>query len=117
MEPQFSSTDLDTFLNFPYDSKGNCFILIDPVPNVPYFKVFKIIIDENNKKVLQHVPWIEYTPIKYEYEKTDLIYGLNELSREERPHPTDDPYTPPKIEDLDKNKSTKKKNDVNHFFS
>lgn len=60
-EPFFSDTDLDTFLSFPYDTEGNVFILIDP--EIPYFKVFKII-EQENQKILQMVPWIEYSPIQ-----------------------------------------------------
>ncbi|MHA2365563.1 MAG: Mov34/MPN/PAD-1 family protein [Candidatus Hodarchaeales archaeon] len=66
-EPQFSITDLDTFLNFPYDTIGNVFVLIDPIPNKPFFKVFKIIVDENQEKKLQMVPWVEYTPIQSDF--------------------------------------------------
>ncbi len=59
-EPFFSTTDLDTFLSFPYDTKGNVFILIDS--EIPYFKVFKIM-NINEQKTLQMVPWIEYSPV------------------------------------------------------
>ena len=116
-QPEFSSTDLDSFLNFPYDASGNVFILIDPVPTNPFFKVFKIIFSENNEKVLQHVPWIEYSSIKSEFEKNDLYYGLNEFSEDMKESRSDDPYTPPKIEDLDKKKSSKSKGKVKDFFS
>lgn len=116
-EPHFSSVDLDSFLNFPYDSAGNVFILIDPVPNNPYFKVFKIIIGENNEKLLQHVPWIEYSSIKSEFNQSADNFGLNEQIAEEKHLEEQDPYTPPKIEDLGPKKNSKKKNDVRDFFS
>ena len=117
-EPHFSSTDLDSFLNFPYDASGNVFILIDPVPLVPFFKVFKIIVNENKDKVLQHVPWMEYSSIRSEFVKTDDIIGLQELPKEiNYDKPEDDPYTPPKIENLGNKKSNKKKDDVREFFS
>ena len=92
------------------------FILIDPVPNNPYFKVFKIIIGENNEKLLQHVPWIEYSSIKSEFNQSADNFGLNEQIAEEKHLEEQDPYTPPKIEDLGPKKNSKKKNDVRDFF-
>lgn len=115
-EPSFSSVDLDTFLNFPYDSTGNVFILIDPVPYDPYFKVFKIIFNENNEKTLQHVPWIEYSSIQSEFERSNVLSGLNESLKPLNEDSSDDPYQPPKIEDLG-SKNSKKKNNVKDFFS
>lgn len=61
-EPEFSSIDLDTFLNFPYDAEGNVFVLVDPIPNPPFFKVYKIV-RRGEEKVLQRVPWVEYSPV------------------------------------------------------
>lgn len=117
-EPHFSTTDLDSFLNFPYDAPGNVFILIDPVPSNPFFKVFKIILSDDNEKILQHVPWMEYTSIKSEFEKNELYYGLNEFSEDLKENSSDDDaYTPPKIEDLDKKKPAKSKGKVRDFFS
>ena len=116
-EPHFSTTDLDSFLNFPYDASGNVFILIDPVPTNPFFKVFKLIMSDTSDKILQHVPWMEYTSIKSEFEKTGLYYGLNEFSEDLKNDSTEDPYNPPKIEDLDQKKTTKKKGNIKDFFS
>lgn len=116
-EPSFSSTDLDTFLNFPYDAPGNVFILIDPVPANPYFKVYKIIT-EDKEKILQHVPWVEYSSVISDYEGAEQTYGL-QLPEEVATTGDDDPYTPPKIEDLNnKNRKNKnKKGNVREFFS
>ncbi len=116
-EPHFSSTDLDSFLNFPYDAFGNVFILIDPVPSPPYFKVFKIISNENKEKILQHVPWIEYSSIKSEFNKMEKYNGLNEYYKIAESDSTDDPYKPPKIEDFRDKKSSKKRNNIKDFFS
>ena len=99
-EPHFSSTDLDSFLNFPYVAPGNVFILIDPVPSNTYFKDFKLIINDNKDKILQHVPWIEYSSIESEFNKNERYFGLNEISDDSKQDSEDDPYKPPKIEDI-----------------
>jgi proteasome lid subunit RPN8/RPN11 len=56
--PHFSSTDYNTFLNFPYDAEHNVFVLIDPRSN--YYKSY-IVVNENGTKDLKEVDWIEYT--------------------------------------------------------
>ena len=56
--PHFSSTDYNTFLNFPYDAEHNVFVLIDPRSN--YYKSY-IVVNENGEKDLKEVDWIEYT--------------------------------------------------------
>jgi proteasome lid subunit RPN8/RPN11 len=116
-EPTFSSIDLDTFLNFPYNAEGNVFILIDPVSNPPYFKVYKIFKEESNNTILQHISWIEYSSIKSEYSKTEEIHGLQGITNEIINKEEDDPYIPPKIEDLDKNKNRKGKKNLGNFFN
>ncbi|NHJ48029.1 MAG: hypothetical protein FK733_09600 [Asgard group archaeon] len=57
--PHFSSTDYNTFLNFPYDAVNNVFVLIDP--KSLYYKSYIVVIDENNQKDLMEVDWVEYT--------------------------------------------------------
>ena len=116
-EPHFSTTDLDSFLNFPYDAPGNVFILIDPVPLEPYFKVFKIIINENKEKILQFVPWVEYTSIQSDYEKVETVKGLQDYVSDIQSSESEDSYTPPKIEDLGNKKQRSKKGNVKDFFS
>ncbi len=56
--PHFSSTDYNTFLNFPYDAEHNVFVLIDPRSN--YYKSY-IVVHEGGEKDLKEVDWIEYT--------------------------------------------------------
>jgi len=56
--PHFSSTDYNTFLNFPYDAEHNVFVLIDPRSN--YYKSY-IVVSEDGEKDLKEVDWIEYT--------------------------------------------------------
>lgn len=58
-EPHFSSTDMQTFLTFPYDQDGNVFILIDPLAY--FFKVF-VIASDGQQKCLRQVSWICYSP-------------------------------------------------------
>jgi proteasome lid subunit RPN8/RPN11 len=58
--PHFSSTDYDTFLNFPYDAEHNIFILVDP--KVGYYKTYRVIIRKDGTKDLEEVAWVEYTP-------------------------------------------------------
>ena len=58
VDPHFSQTDYDTFLNFPYDQEGNVFVLIDPL--ISCFKVFRL--SESKENPLQQVHWICYNP-------------------------------------------------------
>ncbi len=58
--PHFSATDYNTFLNFPYDTENNVFVLIDPRSN--YYKSYIVVIDEKGMKDLREVDWIEYNP-------------------------------------------------------
>ncbi|MFW9923275.1 MAG: Mov34/MPN/PAD-1 family protein [Candidatus Thorarchaeota archaeon] len=57
--PHFSSTDYNTFLNFPYDAEHNVFVLVDPKSG--YYKSYIVIKDEEKGKTLQEVNWVEYT--------------------------------------------------------
>jgi proteasome lid subunit RPN8/RPN11 len=57
--PHFSSTDYNTFLNFPYDALHNVFVLIDP--KSLYYKSYIVVINEENQKDLLEVDWVEYT--------------------------------------------------------
>ncbi|MBN1331163.1 MAG: Mov34/MPN/PAD-1 family protein [Candidatus Heimdallarchaeota archaeon] len=57
--PHFSSTDYNTFLNFPYDAEHNVFVLIDPKSD--YFKSYIVVIAEKGMKNLKEVDWVEYT--------------------------------------------------------
>jgi len=57
--PHFSSTDYNTFLNFPYDAKHNVFVLIDPRSD--YYKSYIVVDDETGGKDLEEVYWVEYT--------------------------------------------------------
>jgi len=57
--PHFSSTDYNTFLNFPYDAEHNVFVLIDPKSD--YYKSYIVVIDEKGMKNLAEVEWVEYT--------------------------------------------------------
>ncbi|MFV2014513.1 MAG: hypothetical protein ACC656_03735, partial [Candidatus Heimdallarchaeota archaeon] len=104
---------------------GNVFILIDPIPQIPYFKVFKLMKNIKLEKILQHVPWIEYSPIKSDLtytnyselvENKSVIYQKSET--EQINQKKDDPYRPPKIENLKENqdKETKKKVNLREFF-
>ncbi len=56
-DPSFSSTDYNTFLNFPYNAEHNVFILIDPTIDV--FKTFQIQ-EKSEGKTLVQVIWGEY---------------------------------------------------------
>ncbi|MGC9778332.1 MAG: Mov34/MPN/PAD-1 family protein [Candidatus Heimdallarchaeota archaeon] len=58
--PHFSATDYNTFLNFPYDTENNVFVLIDPRSN--YYKSYIVVIDEKGMKDLKEVDWVEYNP-------------------------------------------------------
>ena len=58
--PHFSATDYNTFLNFPYDTENNVFVLIDPRSN--YYKSYIVVIDEKGMKDLREVDWVEYNP-------------------------------------------------------
>ena len=58
--PEFSLTDYETFLSFPYDNEGNIFILIDPISK--YFKVYKLTVTLQKEQKLIQVPWISYFP-------------------------------------------------------
>ena len=117
--PEFSHTDLNTFLNFPFNAEGNVFILIDPVPQIPFVKVYKII-----NKSLIHVPWIEYSAIQSDLEYTN--YNLDDQNEHKDTlqkndinplNEDDDPYKPPKIEDISKTNRSKKKNvNMREFF-
>ena len=71
-EPHFSSVDYSTFLNFPYNAENNVFILIDPVPDKPYFKVFQIRTVNDEQKLLQ-VPWVEYSPVENDFRSYIVI--------------------------------------------
>ena len=71
-EPHFSSVDYSTFLNFPYNAENNVFILIDPVPERPFFKVFHIRSVNNEQKLLQ-VPWVEYSPVEHDFQLYTVI--------------------------------------------
>lgn len=125
-EPHFSSTDLSTFLVFPYFSENNVFILIDPVPENPFFKVFQLRKIENEIKLIQ-VPWIEYSPIQkhfkqyFEKEPKNLKMDIvnNQFKNEEPstdisnqnsdPNSQDDPiFHPPKVEEIKGNSSNNK---------
>ncbi|MCF2142483.1 MAG: Mov34/MPN/PAD-1 family protein [Candidatus Heimdallarchaeota archaeon] len=57
--PSFSSTDYGTFLNFPYDAEYNVFVLIDP--RAKYYKSYIVVKDDEGRKGLQEVDWVEYT--------------------------------------------------------
>lgn len=57
VDPSFSATDYNTFLNFPYDAEYNVFILIDP--KIDVFKCFQIKRESQNKDLIQ-VVWGEY---------------------------------------------------------
>ncbi len=57
--PHFSSTDYNTFLNFPYDAEHNVFVLIDPKSD--YYKSYIVTVDEKGMKNLTEVEWVEYT--------------------------------------------------------
>lgn len=121
-EPEFSHTDLNTFLNFPYNAEGNVFILIDPVPQIPFVKVYKIINGS-----LIHVPWIEYSTIesdlnstifKYDNVQKNSLEKLNEVNNfENEKFNEEDAYKPPNIEDIDPSKRSRKKNvNMREFF-
>ena len=57
--PHFSGTDYNTFLNFPYDAEHNVFVLVDPKSG--YYKSYIVSINEEGKKDLVEVDWVEYT--------------------------------------------------------
>lgn len=57
VDPSFSVTDYQTFLNFPYNAEHNVFILIDP--QIDVFKVFQIRKKKQGKTLVQ-VVWGEY---------------------------------------------------------
>ncbi|MFX0094170.1 MAG: Mov34/MPN/PAD-1 family protein [Candidatus Hodarchaeota archaeon] len=57
INPAFSATDYNTFLNFPYDAEHNVFILIDP--KIDVFKCFQVQ-KKNHVKNLVQVVWGEY---------------------------------------------------------
>lgn len=115
LEPEFSHIDLDTFLNFPYDAEGNVFILIDPIPNIPYFKVYKIINDSGKGKTLQHVPWVEYSAIKTDIIdlNSENVEIINISPKEDSINDNEDPYKPPKIEKIKNSELNKLKKKVN----
>jgi len=127
-EPEFSHTDLDTFLNFPYDAEGNVFILIDPVSKIPFVKVYKIIKHQDESKSLIHVPWIEYSSIETDLNATSYENSIkkntqaksspNNYDEDIKQYDSDDdPYKPPKIEDIGKSKKDRKKNvNMREFF-
>ncbi len=131
VEPHFSNTDYSTFLVFPYNNENNVFILIDPVPETPFFKVFQLQIIKNKLELVQ-IPWIEYSPISKDFEgykqiKTDEIIGEvpvetnlekdqsqnigNNLSEKEDPI-----FNPPNVEDIKDIESKKKKYSLKDYF-
>ncbi|MFX1534683.1 MAG: Mov34/MPN/PAD-1 family protein [Promethearchaeota archaeon] len=57
VDPSFSATDYQTFLNFPYNAEHNVFILIDP--QIDAFKVFQVRKEKQSKALVQ-VIWGEY---------------------------------------------------------
>ncbi|HKZ43273.1 MAG TPA: Mov34/MPN/PAD-1 family protein [Candidatus Hodarchaeales archaeon] len=65
-EPHFSSTDYSTFLSFPYNAENNVFVLVDPVPKTPFFKVFQIKTVSGKREVSQ-VQWVSYSPVEEEF--------------------------------------------------
>jgi proteasome lid subunit RPN8/RPN11 len=58
--PHFSGTDYNTFLNFPYDAEHNVFVLVDP--KASYYKTYVVVKDEEGRKDLEEVDWVEYHP-------------------------------------------------------
>ncbi|NHJ03512.1 MAG: hypothetical protein EAX90_01715 [Candidatus Heimdallarchaeota archaeon] len=56
--PHFSGTDYNTFLNFPYDTEHNVFVLVDPKSG--FYKSYIVIVDETGQKNLKEVDWVEY---------------------------------------------------------
>ena len=120
-EPHFSNTDYSTFLVFPYNAEYNVFILIDPVPDVPYFKVFQLRTIENELKLVQ-VPWIEYSPISKDFNEYTVIQAelnnespdnsISDAENNSTEEDVDPIFNPPEIEEINgekKKKSTDKK--------
>lgn len=134
-EPHFSGTDFSTFLVFPYNAENNVFILIDPVPVIPYFKVFQLKLIEAKLKLIQ-VPWIEYSPIQKDFEgytylksendtegqnQESSLTGVENKNEEVLHDDNEDSYfNPPEIQDIDKNGNTslekKKKSTLKDYF-
>jgi hypothetical protein len=89
--------------------------------------VYKILKNKKSEKFMQHVPWIEYSYIKSDLEATYFQkskttkrdnYTEQEKQLTSEPNPEEDPYIPPKIEEIDNNskKSPKKKVNLREFF-
>lgn len=98
-EPHFSSIDLNTFFSFPYNAEYNVFILIDPVPDTPYFKVFQLRKQQAEMKLFR-VPWVEYSPVESDFSHYVTIKQENE----------EDPiFNPPEIKDLNEIDKKKKR--------
>jgi hypothetical protein len=59
--PQFSSTDFNTFFRTPFCAEGNVFFLIDPLSR--FFKVYMLRrSDEKDVLQLERVEWCTYRP-------------------------------------------------------
>jgi proteasome lid subunit RPN8/RPN11 len=59
--PQFSSTDINTFFRTPFCAEGNVFFLIDPLSR--FFKVYMLRRpDESDALQLERVEWCTYRP-------------------------------------------------------
>ncbi|MFW9935992.1 MAG: Mov34/MPN/PAD-1 family protein [Candidatus Thorarchaeota archaeon] len=60
-DPQFSSTDLQTFFNTPFCAEGNIFFLIDPISRI--FKVYMLRQRSDEPGLqLDQVEWCTYRP-------------------------------------------------------
>ncbi|MHA1992152.1 MAG: Mov34/MPN/PAD-1 family protein [Candidatus Hodarchaeales archaeon] len=135
-EPHFSTTDYSTFLVFPYNSEHNVFILIDPIPEDPFLKVFQLK-RKNNKLELIQVPWIEYSPVSKDFEgyhpildkhigqdrpdseirSAEVQSSLEEIDLKEEEDPI---FNPAKVEEIsnkdEKEKENKKKSTLSDYF-
>jgi proteasome lid subunit RPN8/RPN11 len=135
-EPHFSTTDYSTFLVFPYNSEHNVFILIDPVPEDPFFKVFQLKIIDNSLEMVQ-VPWVEYSPVSKDFESykpipdktASLDSSVSEIKSVKGQSPIEeivqkqeeDPiFKPPKVEEISnkdkEGKENKKKSTLTDYF-